>query len=291
MFKKINNITYFKNEPLRNFCSFKIGGNANHIVLAHNIDALLDSIYTCVKHDVKYKIIGGGSNILFDDLGYNGAIIKYVDNCKKIIDTSLYASSGNLLSDLAQYSLSNNFSGLEFTIGIPAQLGGSIVNNVGAYEHDIGSLIQYITVLRNEHIVYLNRDDCGFTYHSSALINNGDIILSAIINMSPSSKLEILSNSKKYLSSRTATQPLQYANAGSVFRRKNDIIPAKLIDDLNLKGLSIGGAQISTKHAGFIVNLGGATCKDVLELINIIRFKVYEKHNIILELEIEYLPF
>ena len=291
MFKKINNITYLKNEPLSNFCTFKIGGNAKYIVLAHNIDALLDTINVCIQHSIKYKIIGNGSNMLFDDLGYNGTIIKYVDNYKKLVDNALYVSSGNYLSDLIQYTSSNNLSGLEFAIGVPAQLGGAITNNLGAYNHDIGSLTQYVTVLRGKHIAYLNQDECRFTYHKSSLQNSTDIILSAIIHLTPSNKAQILSNTKQFFARRTSTQPLQHANAGSIFKRMDNVIPAKLIDELQLKGTRIGGAQISTKHAGFIVNLNGATCKDVLQLIDIIKSKIYEKYNINLELEIEYLPF
>lgn len=291
MFKKINNVTCFKNEPLSNFCTFQIGGNAKYVVLAYNIDALLDTINTCLQHNMKYKIIGSGSNILFDDLGYNGTIIKYVDSYKKLADNALYTSSGNHLSDLIQYTSSNNLSGLEFAIGVPAQLGGAIINNLGAYNHNIGSLIQYVTVLRGKHIVYLTQDECGFAYHKSSLQYGEDIVLSAIIHLNPSNKAQILSDTKQFFAKRTSTQPLHYANAGSIFRRMDNIIPAKLIDELQLKGTRVGGAQISTKHAGFIVNLGEATSKDVLQLINIIQFKIYQKYNISLELEIEYLPF
>ncbi len=291
MFKRINNITYLKDEPLRNLCTFQIGGNAKYIVLAHNIDALLDTINVCIQHNIKYKVIGNGSNILFDDLGYNGTIIKYVDSHKKIRDNALYASSGAYLSELVQYTSDNCLSGLEFAVGVPAQLGGALVNNLGAYNHDIGSLIQYVTVLRDKCIVYLNKSDCNFNYHTSIFQNNSDIILAAILTLSPSNTPSIKSKIQEYLIQRTSTQPLQYANAGSIFRRTDKIIPAKLIDELQLKGTRVGAAQISTKHAGFIVNLDGATCKDVLQLIDIIKSRVYEKYNINLELEIEYLPF
>ena len=291
MFSKINNITYLTNQPLSSYCSFKVGGEAKFLILAHSIDALLDVLHICKSHSIKYKIIGGGSNLLFDDLGFNGAIIIYNDKSLKLSSSNLMVSSGVDLSELIQYSVNKNLGGFEFAIGVPAKLGGAIVNNLGAYENSISTYIQHITVLRKNKIVYLNQEECDFKYHSSIFQSNNDIILSASFN--PPFQEAKISKTKmlNFFSKRTSSQPLEFANAGSIFKRTPNIIPAKLIDEAGLKGLTINGCQVSKKHSGFIINLGSATSKDILTLIKIIKYKIFEKYNINLELEIEYINY
>ena len=149
MFSKINNITLKLNEPLSKHCSLKIGGNAKYFILAHTVDALLDCLEVCKQHSVNHKIIGGGSNILFDDLGYNGAIIKYDENTKFMKNELLHASSGCSLSELIQFCKNCDLAGFEFAVGVPAMLGGAIVNNLGAYNQEMSTYIQYVTVLKN----------------------------------------------------------------------------------------------------------------------------------------------
>lgn len=291
MFKNINNILTLTNEPLKKHCTFKIGGEAKYFVFAHTVDALLDVIYTCQQHDLKHKIIGGGSNLLFDDLGYNGVIIKYDNSFVECKDNLIYTSCGADLSSVTQCALSNNLGGLEFTIGVPAQVGGAIVNNLGAYGSQISHYLQSITILKNKHLIYLDPKDCDFNYHSSIFQHQKATLLSAIFILPPQDRQTSLSLAKQYLTKRSSTQPLTYSNAGSVFKRTADVIPAKLIDDAGLKGLHIGDAEVSALHSGFIINKGNATSKDVLKLIEIIKQKVYEKYTINLQLEIEYLSF
>ena len=291
MFSKINNILCVINEPLSNHCTFKIGGNAKFFIYAHNVDALLDVVYTCHQHSMRYKVIGGGSNLLFDDLGYNGAIIYYNDQFANIKENKLYASAGAPLSKLIQISIQHNLSGLEFSVGVPANLGGAIANNFGAYSQEISTYIDHITVIRKNHLVYLSKQDCNFSYHQSQFQNNHDIILSAIFTL-PYQEQNITRNQMiEYFNKRKNSQPLNLPNAGSIFKRNNNIIPAKLIDDTGLKGLCVNGAMVSPKHSGFIVNYANAKSKDVLKLIEIIKNIIYEKYNIILEKEIEYIEF
>ncbi len=291
MFSQINNITLLLDEPLSKHSSLKIGGNAKYFIQAHTIDALLDTIFKCTSHHLKCKIIGGGSNMLFDDKGYEGAIIQYTNNFKKFENGKFYASAGNGMSELIRFTSQHNLGGFEFAVGVPANLGGAIANNLGAYNQDISQHIEHITVLKNRQLIYLTKKECDFGYHSSIFQKNNYIILSAIFNLPNTNKYVIDTNVKSNLNKRLTSQPLNYPNAGSAFRRENNIIPAKLIDDLGLKGLSVGGAEISTKHAGFIINKGSASCKDVLVLIEIIKQKVYQSFNIVLTPEIEYLPF
>jgi len=314
MFKKINNITYLTHEPLSQHSSIKIGGEAKHFISAHNIDALLDTIYTCNQHSIKHKIIGNGSNLLFDDLGYSGAIIKYDNNFLQVKKDKLNASSGCALSELISYTIQHNLTGFEFAIGVPAQLGGAIVNNLGAYNNDISQHIEYVTILKNKQIIYLTKDECNFTYHSSALQNSKAIVLGATFNLPQQDKNISQQKALNYFTKRKTTQPLELPNMGSIFKRINlnlnninnlleqfitigantdsqYISPARLIDDCAMKGLTIGNAQVSTKHAGFIVNLGNAKSKNILNLIKIIKNKIYEKYNIILKEEIEYIAY
>ena len=291
MFSKINNLTYLTNEPLSLHSSFKIGGPAKHFVLAHTVDALLDALNICKQHSIQHKIIGNGSNLLFDDKGYYGAIIKYDNDFKQIKNNQLCASSGVDIASLIAYANQRNLSGFEFAVGIPAQLGGAIANNLGAYSCEISTYLEYVTVLRKNQILYLTKNECEFQYHKSIFQNNHDIILGATFNLPIQDKSISQNKILTYLSQRKTTQPLNLPNAGSIFRRDENIIPAKLIDQAGLKGLQIGNAQISTKHAGFIVNLGNATSKDVVKLIEIIKQKIFNKYNIELQLEIEYLPY
>lgn len=291
MFSKINNITLKVNEPLSKHCSFKVGGNAKYFVQIHTVDALLDCLEICKKHSLPHKIIGGGSNLLFDDLGYNGAIIKYDDNSKFIKNKLLHASSGCSLTELIQYCKTFDLGGFEFCVGVPAQLGGAIVNNLGAYNQEISTYIQHITILKNNQLQYLSKDDCNFNYHCSSLQNSNLIVLGATFNLPSQSNQLTQLKMLQYFEKRKNSQPLNLPNAGSVFKRTENIIPAKLIDDAGLKGVNIGGAQISTKHAGFIVNTGNAKSKEIINLINLIKNKIYEKYLIDLIVEIEYIPY
>lgn len=291
MFSKINNITHLKNEPLSKHCSFKVGGNAKHFVCTHTVDSLLDVLHTCKQHSIRHKIIGGGSNMLFDDLGFDGLIIKYDDNTINFKNQILQASSGCSLGQLIQYTRHLNIGGLEFAIGVPAQLGGAIVNNLGAYNHEISTYISHVTILKNNQIVYLSKNDCNFNYHSSSLQNQNCIVLGATFNLPHQDKSTTQQKALECLTKRKNAQPLEFPNAGSIFRRTENIIPARLIDEAGLKGLQVGNAKISTKHAGFIINLGNAKSQEILKLTEIIKNKIYEKYNIKLQLEIEYLPY
>ena len=291
MFSKINNITIKVNEPLGNHCSFKVGGNAKYFIVAHTVDALLDCLETCKRHSIPHKLIGGGSNILFDDLGYNGAIIKYDENTKLIKNGLLQASSGCSLNELIQFCKSCNLGGFEFCVGVPAMLGGAIVNNLGAYSQEISAYIQHVTILQNNKIKYLTNRDCKFKYHSSALQSQKLIVLGATFNLPLQNSQTTQTKMLQYFEKRKNSQPLNLPNAGSIFKRSENVIPAKLIDECGLKGTTIGGAQISTKHAGFIVNVENAKSKDIINLINLIKIKIYEKYSINLINEIEYISY
>lgn len=289
MFKNIGNITLLKNEPLKEHCAFKVGGNAKFFVKALTVDSFIDSLYFCKQHNIKCRIIGGGSNILFDDKGFDGAIIQLVSERILIKDNILKADCGTSIAKLISATVQNNLCGFEYAIGVPALLGGALVNNLGAHDESIDKYLTEIAIIRNKQLLFLKPDECKFTYHSSSFQNSKDILLSATFNL-PAQNADITrAKAQHLLNKRTISQPLQYPNAGSIFKRTENIIPAKLIDEAGLKGLSVNDAQVSVKHSGFIINKGQATSKDILQLIEIVKQKVYEKFNISLELEIEYI--
>lgn len=290
MLKNSHILTLLKNENLAKYSNFKIGGNAKFLAKCNTIDALLDVLNYAHQHSIKYKIIGGGTNILFDDLGFDGIIIIYEAN-KIQLNTHLFAEAGCTISQIIQFGMSNNFGGLEFMSGVPVRLGGAITNNFGAYGYDIASKILNVTVLRNNQIIYLSPKECGFGYHSSGFQTRKDIILSAELEISPSSPQEISSQVIKYTKLRGTSQPITYANCGSVFKREGGIIPAKLIDEAQLKGTQVGGAEVSRMHSGFIINKGEACCRDVLLLIQLVQQKIFDRYGVQLHPEIEYLPF
>lgn len=291
MFSNIFNITYLKNEPLKKHSTFKIGGPAKYFIYTHSLDSLLDVLYKCHQHSIKYKVIGGGSNLLFDDTGFDGTIITYDNHSMQIDGNTLYANSGCHISDIIRYTHQYQLSGFEFCVGVPSKLGGAIVNNFGAYNHQISNCVEQVTVLRNNGLVYTKPDDCDFTYHTSIFQTNGDIILAAVFNLESQNKDVSKTKMLEYLSKRKASQPLEFPSAGSVFKRAENLIPAQLIDKCGLKGMTINDAEVSTKHAGFIINKGQAKSKDVLTLIELIKQEVYKKHNVLLEPEIEYISY
>lgn len=291
MLKNSKTLTLFRNESLAKYSNFKIGGNAKLLAKCGDIDSLLDCISYAKQHNIKYKIIGGGTNILFDDLGFNGLIIRYEADRLLFQDNIISAEAGCKISKILQFGLVNDFGGYEFMCGVPTLLGGSIVNNFGAYEQSIGANILNVTILRGSKIMYLPASKCKFEYHKSAFQSSKDIILSADLKTTHKSPTQISAEIIKYTKLRGKTQPIAYPNCGSIFKREGEVIPAKLIDDANLKGLNVGDAEVSKIHSGFIINKGNAKCEDVLKLIELVKQKIFEKYDVILNEEIEYLPY
>ncbi|MBQ8430759.1 MAG: UDP-N-acetylmuramate dehydrogenase [Clostridia bacterium] len=295
MFNSIKDVECFENYSLKKLSTFKIGGNARFYLECFSTMALKKCIKKCLKNNIKFKIIGNGSNLLFDDLGYNGAIIKIKNESVKLCSNQMLATASMHISKLLNLAINHNLSGLENFIGIPASLGGAIKNNLGAFGAEISNLVSQVTVLRfqnqNHKIIKLNISHKDFSYRKANFLELSDIIISAKLNLKKLDKTTILNNMTNCFKKKNDTQPLNRFSAGSIFKRNNDIIPAKIIDELGLKGVCINDAEISTKHAGFIVNNGDASSNDVLKLIEFIKHKVKEKYDINLEEEIEYVPF
>lgn len=285
-------LEFYTNISLKNFCTFKIGGHAKYLFVAHTLNQLKSAIVWCKRKNVKFKVIGLGANLLFDDLGFDGAIIVNKANKIKIFGGNVWAFSGTTVAELILATKQHSLTGFENFAGIPSTVGGGIVNNLGAWGFDFGQNVEYVKLidLKTLKTTKLKKQQCKFDYRSSVFKNGDFVVLSAKFNLKKATKTEIENNLKTAITKKSASQPTDKPSAGSVFKRTS-IIPAKLIDELGLKGKTIGGAQISTKHAGFIVNIGSATSKDVKNLIDLIENEIYLHYSATPIKEIEYVDF
>lgn len=265
------NVEKIEKADLKNFNTFKIGGKGT-ILFPKNVFELKRTIKECKNNKLKYLILGNGSNLLFPDYELDTVLIS-LKNFNKISkkENFVYFEAGVNMFSLNKFCLENSLTNLEWSFGLPASFGGLVYMNGGAYEHTIFDYIRRVKVLNNNKVVWLKKNDIQFTYRKS---NISGIILGGEIILNKSDKKTVENKQKYYFECRKSTQPLNYPCAGSIFKRKNDIIPAKLIDSFNLKGVRIGGAEISKKHAGFIVNVDNAKSIDVRALIDYIKNKV-----------------
>ena len=282
-----------KDESMKKHTSFKIGGNADVFIKISILDDLKNIIKYANDNNIKLTIIGNGSNILVKDSCIRGIVVK-LDfkkiNIKKVENKAIVTvGAGVSLGFLAQKLLSDSIGGFEFASGIPGTIGGAIRMNAGAYGgefKDIVAKTKCIDKLGN--IIELNNEEQNFSYRSSIFKNNELIIIESELKLEiKQNNQEIQQKMNENKDSRKLKQPINMPSAGSTFKRGEDFITAKLIDDCGLKGFSIGGAQVSNIHAGFIVNKGNATAKDVLDLVKYIKKEVYERFKKKIELEIE----
>lgn len=279
------------NEPMSKHTTFKIGGNAEIFVKLRSIEQIEKTIELSRKIKKPLKIIGNGSNILVKDEGIKGIVAKICTNSYEWVDDeSIRVDAGLLNSKIAQILLEKELSGFEFAAGIPGTIGGAVKMNAGAYGGQMSDIVvstRYLN-LENEQlkVEQVSNSEQDFSYRHSMFSNN-TIILDVILKLRKGNKTEIQEQMNKYRKSRIEKQPIDKPSAGSTFKRGKDFITAQLIDECGLKGYSIGGAQISEKHAGFIVNIGNATAKDVIDLVEFVKQQVLEKFNKTIELEIE----
>ena len=289
-----------ENEPLAKHSSFKIGGPAKIAVFPKNTDELVSVLKSIKNCNYKYKIIGNGSNILFDDKGFDGIIIftkhlsdtKYIHRGEK---TLIKVGCGRSLTELSgDAGKKHSLSGLEFAYGIPGTIGGAVYMNAGAYGGQMSDVVKETEYFdtKSGKVVTLTAEEHKFDYRHSLFAEHPEyIILSTTLELKEGNTEEIWAAMSKNLTSRREKQPLEYPNAGSTFKRPSGHFAGKLIEDSGLKGYTVGGAQISEKHAGFTINIGGATSSDVLALIEHTKETVKQNYNVELESEIIYLPY
>lgn len=283
-----------QNEEMSKHTSFKVGGKADIWIKVKTIEELKYIIEYTKNNKVPLTIIGNGTNVLVKDNGIRGITIMLDFTNIEIQENGEYVNiivdSGVKLGMLAVLLQKEEIEGFEFASGIPGTIGGAVRMNAGAYGKEMKEIIKNVTYIdENCNIKTIENDELDFSYRHSRFKEKQDIIISAILQLKKGNKNEIKSKIDEYRNARNEKQPIDMPSAGSTFKRGTNYISAKLIDEAGLKGYQIGGAQVSLKHAGFVVNTGNATAKDILDLIDYIIKVVYEKFEKVLDLEIEVL--
>ena len=270
------------------YTSFRAGGKAAALVEVENKEQLKAVLRFADEENIPHLLIGNGSNTLFKDSGYQGLVIKlgdYFNYLAEESDTRLRIGASMLLSTAAKIALEESLTGMEFASGIPGSIGGAIFMNAGAYGGEMKDIVASVHAVSPD-----GRDEKDFTneemqfgYRSSILQQNGWIATDVTFNLTTGNKEEIAAQMKDLNARRNAKQPVNYPSAGSTFKRPEGYFAGKLIEDAGLKGLIVGGAQVSTLHSGFVINKGGATATDILQLIALVQNTVYDKFGIMLE--------
>jgi UDP-N-acetylmuramate dehydrogenase len=286
-------ITAQQNVSLKKLCSFQIGGNARVVVYPDSTESLCRAVSLAVYHGLRFFIVGKGSNLLFADEGFDGVIICTGKvNGISIIGSSIRAECGVSLGTLSRLAHEHSLTGFEFAHGIPGNCGGAVFMNAGAFGHEICEILESCTYFdaRNNRKVSIDASQLQFSYRHSMFMEMPHlIILNATFRLQPGDMVQISTQMSANMQARKERQPLGLPNAGSIFKRPAGTAAGKLIDDCGLKGVRVGGAEVSTKHAGFIVNFNHATAQDVLQLMHYIQTTVYETYQIQLEPEIRYI--
>lgn len=296
IYKKLLNILDEENikvdEPMKKHISFKVGGPADFLLKPKTEEELRGIIKFVKNENIPYIVIGNGSNLLVKDGGIRGIVVELSDNFNsfEIKGNIIKAQCGALLSILGRNALKNSLTGIEFAAGIPGTLGGALAMNAGAYGGEMKNVVKSVRLMDTDgNIVELSNDEMEFAYRKSILSRKEYIVLSAILELELGNYDEIKETMTDYANRRTTKQPLSFPSAGSTFKRPEGHFAGKLIDDSGLRGLTLRGAQVSDKHCGFVVNLGEATAKDILDLMYVVKSTVNAKFGIMLEEEVKIL--
>lgn len=279
-----------KYEPMSKHTSFKIGGNADVYIKVNNLSKLSTILKECQASDVDYMILGNGSNLLVSDEGIRGVVIRLDGDFRKITlldDTTIFCGAGATLAYLCKFALNCGLSGLEFAWGIPGTVGGAVFMNAGAYDGEMKDVVHSVShISPSGEIGRTEKENLNFGYRTSVYRSNNMIITGVTLKLKKGNPDEIRAKMDDYMSRRSTKQPLEYPSAGSVFKRPEGNFAGALIEQCGLKGKTCGGAQVSEKHAGFIINKSNATSKDVRDLIGEIQKTVSEKTGYSLECEL-----
>ena len=280
-----------KDESMSKYTTFKVGRNAELIVFPSNYEQLSKLVKLCNENNYLYYILGKGSNLLFKDSGDNFIIISTA-NIKglSLNDNMITAKAGEHMSTFCSFALTNELSGVEFAWGIPGTVGGAVYMNAGAYGGEIKDIIESVKVINKKgEILTISKKAMCLEYRKSIFQNDEFVILEATFYLNKDKKENIKDKMNDFISRRKDKQPLDYPSAGSTFKRPEGTFAAQLIDECGLKGKSVGGAMVSEKHAGFIINYNNATATDILNLINEVKNEVKEKTGYTLECEVKIL--
>ena len=274
---------YYINEPMSKHTTFNIGGPADYLLFPANIDQVSNLVILLNEYDIPHTILGNGSNVLVLDKGIRGAVVKFHEpmSYKVCEGNRIIAGAGAYLKHVSDFAAEQGLTGMEFACGIPGSLGGAVFMNAGAYDGEMKNIVTQVkTVAHTGKIITYEKDELDFGYRHSVFQHNHQAICEITLELQPHNKEEILAKMADFTSRRESKQPLELPSAGSTFKRPQGYFAGTLIDETGLKGLQVGGAQISTKHAGFVVNSGHATAADVLNLIKEVQEQVYAKNGV-----------
>jgi len=280
------------NEPMNRHTTFRVGGPAALMALPADEGQLISAARLALREGVAPLYVGNGSNLLVDDKGLDAFVIKTAPRMSpcRVRGNQIVAGAGILLAQLANAAAEHDLTGLEFAHGIPGSLGGAVTMNAGAYGGEMKQVVQSVLVLdRQGELVEISADDCDFSYRHSAFADGSRLIIYAKLRLAPGDGDAIRSRMAELMTRRREKQPLELPSAGSTFKRPVGHYAAALIDQCGLKGLTVGGAQVSAKHAGFVVNTGSASCADILRLIEQVQERVFRETGVQLEPEVKYL--
>ncbi|MDR2889928.1 MAG: UDP-N-acetylmuramate dehydrogenase [Lachnospiraceae bacterium] len=279
----------FSNELLRGHTTFRVGGEAELFIKISNQDQLVKLIPFFNRLEIDYFILGNGSNVLVSDNGYQGVILQIGEHMSEVTVNGniITAQAGVLLSKLAAIACEHGLTGMEFASGIPGTVGGGIMMNAGAYDGEMAQITQSVVIMNKAgELMELNHDTMEFGYRTSVVKNRPYIVMEVTLALTVGNKEDIKAKMEQLARQRREKQPLEYASAGSTFKRPHGHYAGKLIMDAGLRGFSIGGACVSEKHCGFVVNRGNATATDILEVIKEIQDRVYDRFDVTLEPEV-----
>lgn len=290
LLQKCPDFSLLEQESMSRHTTFRVGGPVSLMVLPQNVDQAIYAVQAAAEEGIRPFFLGNGSNLLVPDGGSDVFVIKTTGGlCNASVDgTQITAESGILLARLAVLARDHELTGLEFAHGIPGSLGGAVTMNAGAYDGEMSQIVTEVTFLTSSGRVERTKQ-IGFAYRHSAFSDGSRLILSVKMQLQSGNKESIRARMDDLMERRKSKQPLEWPSAGSTFKRPQGFFAAALIDQCGLKGLTIGGAQVSEKHAGFVINKGGATCSDVLALMEQVRRRVYDATGVMLEPEVKLL--
>ena len=280
--------------PMSAATTFKVGGPADLLIDLPSAEAAVQILRTCREEDIPYLFIGNGSNLVFGDKGFRGAVLRLMEEepvlQPELGEGMLYAPAGMQLKKLCQFVRDHSLSGLEFAFGIPGTVGGAVYMNAGAYGGEMADVVQLVHCITSDgEMGFLPAAELAFGYRHTALMERDLIVIGVTLQLTPGDYDTIAATMKDLMGRRREKQPLEYPSAGSFFKRPEGYFAGALIEQCGLKGFSVGGAQVSEKHAGFVVNKGGATTAEIMELGRLVSEKVFAQTGVKLEMEVKYI--
>lgn len=286
--KHFTKLHMMENEPMCKHTTFRIGGPAD-LYVEPNIEEVGDVICYCVENDIPLTILGNGSNVLVSDDGIRGVVISLGNQMSdiKVEGNMIFAEAGALLAKVANEAAAHSLGGMEFAAGIPGTIGGAMIMNAGAYGGEMKDVVKSVTVVNYDGDMEVwQADELDLSYRHSRMMEEDVIVLSAVFELEPADESEIRAKMADFRGRRQEKQPLEFPSAGSTFKRPEGYFAGKLIMDAGLAGYTVGGAQVSEKHCGFVINRGSATAADVCQLMDDVVRQVQEKYNVTLEPEV-----